>query len=133
MSLDFTGLRRVADEELSTKDIRYLALVRVDLMALYRRWGRPDVGIDDLGEWLCFAFALSDGSKFVLQREAYNPPTPGFLLSATKALFSAEAVERVIGALEIPEAVVVELSDEVLDRPRSFVTARRFAEGPFGL
>lgn len=115
MSLNFTGLRRIADEELSTREIRYLALVQVDLMALYRRWGRSDVGMDDLGEWLCFAFALSDGSKFILQREAYNPPTPGFLLSATKALFSAEAAERIIGALDIPEAVVLELSDEVLN------------------
>ncbi|NGO87071.1 hypothetical protein [Streptomyces sp. 196(2019)] len=115
MSLNFTGLRRIADEELPSKEIRYLALVQVNLIALYRRWGRPDVGMDDLGEWLCFAFALPDGGKFVLQREAYNPPTPGFLLSATKALFSAEAAEQMIGALEIPEAVVVELSDEVLN------------------
>ncbi|MFD3956690.1 MULTISPECIES: hypothetical protein [Streptomyces] len=115
MSLNFTGLRRIADEELSPKEIRYLALVQVDLMALYRRWGRPDIGMDDLGEWLCFAFALPDGGKFILQREAYSPPTPGFLLSATKALFSVEAAEQIIGALEIPEAVVVELSDEVLN------------------
>ncbi|WP_258312249.1 hypothetical protein ACQ9ZG_03510 [Streptomyces araujoniae] len=115
MSLNFTGLRRIADEELPSKGTRYLALVEVNLIALYRRWGRPDVGMDDLGEWLCFAFALPDGGKFVLQREAYNPPTHGFLLSATKELFSAEAAEWIIGALEIPEAVVVELSDEVLN------------------
>ncbi|GGU89333.1 hypothetical protein GCM10010498_55360 [Streptomyces cavourensis] len=123
MSLNFTGLRRIADEELSTREIRYLALVQVDLMALYRRWGRPDVGMDDLGEWLCFAFALSDGSKFILQREAYSPPTPGFLLSSTKALFSAGAAERIIGALDIPGAVVLELSDEVLNWPRPSGTA----------
>ncbi|WP_345610273.1 hypothetical protein [Streptomyces sanyensis] len=112
MKLKFTGLRRIPDEELPSREIRYLAMIAVDLMALYRRWGRPDVGIDDLGEWLCFAFALPDGGKFVLQREAYNPPTPGFLLSVTMEIFSADAAEKIIRALEIPEAVMVELSDE---------------------
>ncbi|MFJ9321329.1 hypothetical protein [Streptomyces globisporus] len=113
MAMDFTGLRRIPDEELVLKEIRYLALVQVDLMALYRRWGRPDVGVDSLAEWLCFAFTLPNGEKFVLQREAYHPPTPGFLLSATRALFSAEAAEQVIAALDIPEAVAVEVNPEV--------------------
>ncbi|MFJ3932890.1 hypothetical protein [Streptomyces sp. NPDC090029] len=111
-------LRRIPDEELISKEIRYVALVQVDLMALYRRWGRPDVGVDDLGEWLCFAFALPNGEKFALQREAYHPPTPGFLLSVTRSLFTAEAAEQVIGALEIPEAFAVELSAEVTSQPR---------------
>jgi hypothetical protein len=115
VELNFAGLRRIPDEELTLKEIRYLALVQVDLMALYRRWGRPDVGVDDLAEWLCFAFALPNGDKFVLQREAYHPPTPGFLLSVTQALFSAEAAEQVIGALEIPGAFAVELSAEVVN------------------
>ncbi|MEW2069296.1 hypothetical protein [Streptomyces sp. NPDC007346] len=113
MELHFTGLRRIPDEELASKEIRYLALVQVDLMALYRRWGRPDVGVDDLAEWLCFAFALPNGGKFTLQREAYHPPTPGFLLSVTQELFCAEAAEQVIGALDIPGAFAVELSTEV--------------------
>ncbi|MFE2976949.1 hypothetical protein [Streptomyces sp. NPDC059258] len=112
MKLDFTGMRRILNEELVLKEIRYLALVQVDLMDLYRRWGRPDVGEDSLAEWLCFAFALPNGEKFALQREAYHPPTPGFLLSATQALFSVEAAEQVIVALEIPGAFAVELSPE---------------------
>ncbi|MFZ4275688.1 hypothetical protein ACOZFM_23645 [Streptomyces arboris] len=82
-------------------------------MALYRRWGRPDIGVDSLAEWLCFAFALPSGEKFTLQREAYNPPTPGFLLSATNTLFSAEAAGQLIKALDIPEACTIELSSEV--------------------
>ncbi|NEE33448.1 hypothetical protein G3M53_49415 [Streptomyces sp. SID7982] len=113
MKMDFTGLRRAPDEELVRREIRYLALVQVDLMALYRRWGRPDVGVDSLAEWLSFAFALPNGEKFALQREACYPPTPGFLLSTTQALFSAEAAEQVIVALGIPEAFAVELSSEV--------------------
>ncbi|MFI1190100.1 hypothetical protein [Streptomyces californicus] len=113
MKSNFTEIRRIPDEELSPKEIRYLALVQVDLMALYRRWGRPDVGVDSLAEWLCFAFAFPNGEKFALQREAYNPPTPGFLLSATSALFSAEAAEKVIEALDIPEALVIEFNAEV--------------------
>ncbi|WP_408994302.1 hypothetical protein [Streptomyces sp. 1268] len=112
MKMDFTGLRRVPDEELVRREIRYLALVQVDLMALYRRWGRPDVGVDSLAEWLSFAFALPNGEKFALQREAYHPPTPGFLLSTTKALFSAEAAAQVIAALDIPEALAVEVTPE---------------------
>ncbi|MGW1296180.1 hypothetical protein [Streptomyces sp. NPDC002533] len=114
MKLDFTGLRRIPDEELVPREIRYLALVQVDLMALYRRWGRPDVGEDSLAEWLSFAFTLPNGEKFALQREAYHPPTPGFLLSTTQGLFSAEAAEQVIVALEIPEAFAVEVSSEVV-------------------
>ncbi|MFI2468446.1 hypothetical protein ACH475_19110 [Streptomyces globisporus] len=114
MELDFTGMRRIPDEELVLKDISYLALVQVGLMDLYRRWGRPDVGVDSLAEWLCFAFALPNGEKFALQREAYHPPAPGFLLSATQGLFSAEAAEQVIVALDIPGAFAVELSSEVV-------------------
>nr|WP_202419553.1 hypothetical protein [Streptomyces sp. YIM 132580] len=82
-------------------------------MALYRRWGRPDIEVDSLAEWLCFAFALPSGEKFTLQREAYNPPTPGFLLSVTSTLFSAEAAGCLIKALDIPEACAIELSSEV--------------------
>ncbi|MFE2543470.1 hypothetical protein [Actinacidiphila glaucinigra] len=89
--------------------------MQVDLMALYRRWGRPDVGVDDLAEWLCFAFSLPNGEKFALQREAQHPPTSGFLLSASRGLFSAEAAEGLIGALEIPGISVVELSSEVVN------------------
>ncbi|MFL0026076.1 hypothetical protein ACJBCE_24475 [Streptomyces sp. NBUL23] len=114
MELDLTGLQRIPEEELALKEIRYLALVQVDLMALYRRWGRPDVAVDDLAEWLCFAFALPNGEKFALQREALHPPTSGFLLSVTRALFSAEAAESVIEALEIPGAFSIELSSEVV-------------------
>ncbi|OKJ09741.1 hypothetical protein AMK20_19800 [Streptomyces sp. TSRI0261] len=113
MKPNFTGIRRIPDKELSPKEIRYLALVQVDLMALYSRWGRPDVGVDSLAEWLCFTFALPSGENFTLQREAYNPPTPGFLLSVTSTLFSAEAAGKVIEALDIPEALAIELSAEV--------------------
>ncbi|MCI4046463.1 hypothetical protein [Streptomyces sp. TRM75563] len=113
MKPKFTEIQRISDEELSPKEIRYLALVQVDLMALYRRWGRPDVGVDSLAEWLCFTFALPSGEKFTFQREAYNPPTPGFLLSVTKTLFSAEAAGQLIAALDIPGVAIVELSSEV--------------------
>ncbi|MFJ5218737.1 hypothetical protein ACIP98_28955 [Streptomyces sp. NPDC088354] len=113
MGLDFTGLQRIPEEQLVSKDIRYLALVQVDLIALYRRWGRPDVAVDDLAEWLCFAFSLPGGDKFALQREALYSRTSGFLLSVSRGLFSAEAGERLIGALEIPGVSVVEWSAEV--------------------
>ncbi|MFJ8562394.1 hypothetical protein ACIRD0_33885, partial [Streptomyces microflavus] len=110
---NFTAIQRIPDKEISPKEIRYLALVQVDLMALYRRWGRPDIGVDSLAEWLCFAFALPSGEKFTLQREAYNPPTPAFILSVTRTLFSAEAAGQVIEALDIPEACAIDLSSEV--------------------
>ncbi len=110
---DFAGLHRIPDSELPLRDIRYLALVRVDLIALYRRWGRPDVGLDCLAEWLSFAFALPGGGVFALQREACHPPTPGFLLSANQVLFSADAAQRLVEALDIPEAVLIEVSPEV--------------------
>ncbi|MFI2318755.1 hypothetical protein AMK17_38260 [Streptomyces sp. CB00072] len=113
MKPNFTAIQRIPDEELSPKEIRYLALVQVDLMVLYRRWGRPDIGVDSLAEWLCFAFAFPSGEKFTLQREAYNPPTPGFLLSVTSTLFSAEAAGQLIKALDISEAYAIELSSEV--------------------
>ncbi|MFF7258544.1 hypothetical protein [Streptomyces microflavus] len=87
--------------------------MQVDLMAVYRRWGRPDIGVDSLAEWLCFAFALPSGEKFTLQREACNPPTPGFLLSVTKELFSAETAGQLIKALDISEAYAIELSSGV--------------------
>ncbi|WP_446040551.1 hypothetical protein [Streptomyces sp. SID1121] len=106
-------LRRIPEEELVQKDIRYLALMEVDLITLYRRWGRPDVALDSLAEWLCFAFSLPDGEKFALQREAQNPPTSGFFLSVTMGLFSAEAAERVAAALDIPGVRVLEVSAEV--------------------
>ncbi|MFI8182415.1 hypothetical protein ACIF70_18110 [Actinacidiphila glaucinigra] len=114
MGLDFTGLQRIPEEQLVSKDIRYLALVQVDLIALYRRWGRPDVAVDDLAEWLCFAFSLPNGEKFALQREAQSPPTPGFLLSVSRGLLSVEAVEELIRALEIPGVSVVELNSEAV-------------------
>ncbi|MFJ2015599.1 hypothetical protein ACIQJ8_35865 [Streptomyces globisporus] len=114
MNPNFAAIQRIPDEELSPKEIRYLALLQVGLMALYRRWGRPDIGVDSLGEWLCFAFTLPSGEKFTLQREAYNPPTPAFILSVTRTLFSAEAARQVIEALDIPEAHAIELSSEVV-------------------
>lgn len=115
MGVSFTNLQRIPEEQLVLKEIRYLALVQVDLIALYRHWGRPDVAVDDLAEWLCFAFSLPNGEKFALQREAQYPPTPGFLLSASSGLFSAEAAEGLIGALGIPGVSVVELSAEVIN------------------
>lgn len=113
MKLSFSGLQRIPEEELVLKDIRYLALVEVDLLVLYRRWGRPDIVADELAEWLCFAFSLPNGDKFALQREAQHPPTPGFLLSVTTGLFSSEAAERVAAALDVPGARVLEVSAEV--------------------
>ncbi|MFD8063833.1 hypothetical protein ACFXA0_05405 [Streptomyces cyaneofuscatus] len=112
MESKFTNIRRIPDEEVSRRDIRYLALVQVDLIALSRRWGRPDAGEDSLAEWLSYTFALPTGEKFTLQREAFSPPTLGFLLSVTRTLFSAEAAGQVIKALDIPEAVAIEVSPE---------------------
>ncbi|MET9879794.1 hypothetical protein ABZZ36_35055 [Actinacidiphila glaucinigra] len=45
-------------------------------------------------------------------REAQSPPTPGFLLSASRGLLSVEAVEQLVRALEIPGVSVVELNSE---------------------
>ncbi|MEU2156766.1 hypothetical protein ABZ532_17415 [Streptomyces sp. NPDC019396] len=113
MELSFCGLRRIPEEEIALKDVRYLALLEVDLFRLYRRWGRPDIAVDDLAEWLCFAFSLPDGDKFALQREAQHPPTSGFLLSVTIGLFSEEAAEQVAAALDVHGARVLEVSAEV--------------------
>lgn len=117
MERSFAGLRRTPDDELVRKEIRYLALLEVDLITLYRRWGRPDVGVDSLAEWLSFAFSLPSGEKFAVQREAQNPPTSGFLLSVTAGLFSAEAAEQVVAALDIPAIRILETSPEVTGRP----------------
>ncbi len=113
MERSFAGPRRIPDDEVARKEIRYLALLEVDLTTLYRRWGRPDVGVDSLAEWLCFAFSLPGGEKFAVQREAQNPPTPGFLLSVTAGLFTAEGAERVVAALDLPAVRILELSAEV--------------------
>jgi hypothetical protein len=113
MGLNFSGLRRIPEEELILRDIRYLALLEVDLIALYRRWGRPDIVVDDLAEWLCFAFSLPNGDKLALQREALHPPTPGFLLSVTAGLFSSEAADQVATALDVPVARILEVNPEV--------------------
>ncbi|WP_328471459.1 hypothetical protein [Streptomyces sp. NBC_00448] len=110
MKRTLVGLRRIPEDELVLKDARYLALMEVDLLALYRRWGRPDIAADDLAEWLCFAFSLPNGDKFALQREAEHPPTSGFLLSVTAGLFSAEAAEQVAAALDVPVVRVLEVS-----------------------
>lgn len=111
--LNSLDLQRIPEDEMVLKDIRYLALMEVGLMALYRRWGRPDVGVDALAEWLCFAFAVPDGEKFVLQREAEHPPTSGFLISVTAGLFRAEAAEQIAAALDLPGARILEINAEV--------------------
>lgn len=113
MRVSFSGMRRIPEEELVLKDIRYLALMEVGLLGLYRRWGRPDVAVDHLAEWLCFAFSLPNGDKFALQREAEHPPTSGFLLSVTTGLFNAEVAEQVAAALDVPGARILDVSDEV--------------------
>lgn len=112
MGLGLWGLRRIPEKELVLKDMRYLALMEVGLLALYRRWGRPDIAADDLAEWLCFAFSLPSGHKIALQRVAEHPPTSGFLLSVTTGLFSAEAAEQVAAALDIPGVRILEVSAE---------------------
>jgi hypothetical protein len=112
VKLDFSPLRRIREEELVLKDIRYLASLQVDLSALCHRWERPDIAVDDLAEWLCFAFSLPGGEKFAIQREALNPPTPGFLLSVTAGLFNPEAAERITAALDVPGTRILEVSAE---------------------
>ncbi|MGW1605337.1 hypothetical protein [Streptomyces eurythermus] len=103
---------RIAERDVRRGDIKYLAQIDVDQVALEERWGKPDVVQDDLAEWVCFAFSLSENEVFLLQREADHPPAPGFILSVTRILFSAEAASKIAGALGIPRAQVTHVNAE---------------------
>jgi hypothetical protein len=108
--LDPTRLKRIPERDVSLRAIRWLAEVDIDQAALEERWGGPETVYDDLAEWVCFAFSPTEGEAFFLQREVDHPPTPQFVLSVTRGLFSAEVAGRIVDALGIAGAWVAQVS-----------------------
>ncbi|MEO3973155.1 hypothetical protein [Streptomyces sp. CAU 1734] len=111
-AMDPAGLKRIPEKGVDLRTIRYLATVDVDRAALEERWEAPEIVRDCLAEWYCFAFSPSEGEAFFLQQEVENPPAPGFGLSATRALFSADSAGRMVGALGIAGARVTHVNAE---------------------
>ncbi|MFJ7258426.1 hypothetical protein ACIQWV_39475 [Streptomyces sp. NPDC098085] len=107
-------LNRIPERNISLRCIRFVAQVDVDRKALEERWGTPEFVSGDLGEWVCFAFSSAEGESILLQREVEHPPAPGFLLSVTSGLFSTQAVSRIIEALGIPDAQVIQVNEEAV-------------------
>ncbi|MFJ6704943.1 MULTISPECIES: hypothetical protein [unclassified Streptomyces] len=107
-----TGLQRIAEGTVSPRDIRWLVQVDVDGAALEERWGSPEITSDDFAEWFCFAFSPAEGEAFLLLRQVHHPVEPGFVLSATKGLYSAEVAERIVQALDIPGARITRVNAE---------------------
>ncbi|MFI6405692.1 hypothetical protein [Streptomyces sp. NPDC050548] len=110
--LDPAALKRIPEGDVNSRDIKWLAGVEVDREVLEERWGGAETAYDSLGEWLCFAFSPAEGEAFLLLREAEHPPTPLFLLSVTSGLFSSSAADRIVEALGIAGARVIEVNAE---------------------
>lgn len=110
--MDPRELKRTPERDVRLGDMRYLAQVDVDPAVLEERWGGPEAVFDDLAEWVCFAFSPVEGEAFFLQREAHHPPSPGFLLSVTEGLFSAETAGQIVEALGISGARLIQVNDE---------------------
>ncbi|MFJ7063038.1 hypothetical protein ACIQVA_36140 [Streptomyces microflavus] len=105
-------LKRIPERDVSLKSMRFLALIDVNAAALEERWGVPEKPSDDLAEWVCFAFSLTETEAFFLQREASCPPTQGFILSVTGGLFSESSAGQIAEALEIEGAQVTQVNAE---------------------
>ena len=109
-NLNATELKRIPEEDVSSRAIKWLAEADIDRVALEERWGSAETAYDSLAEWLCFAFSPAEGEAFLLLREVEHPPTPQFGLSVTSGLFSASAAERIVEALGIAEARVTRVN-----------------------
>ncbi|WP_232839385.1 hypothetical protein [Streptomyces triticisoli] len=122
--LEPAGLKRIREQDVSPRDIRWLAQVDVERAALEERWGAPETVCDDFAEWFCFAFSPAEGEAFILLRQVDRAPVAGFVLSVTKGLFSPEAAERIVEALETAGARVTQVNAEEAplhpERPASF-------------
>ncbi|MFI8233964.1 hypothetical protein ACIGDI_34685 [Streptomyces sp. NPDC085900] len=110
--LNPADMKRVPGEDVSPRDIRWLAEVDIDRAALEKRWGPAETTCDNLGEWHCFAFSPAEGEAFLLLREVENPPTPQFGLSVTTGLFSPSAADRIVESLGIAGARVTQVNAE---------------------
>ncbi|WP_333738944.1 hypothetical protein [Streptomyces sp. IBSBF 2806] len=109
---DPAELKRIRERDVSLRDMRYLAQVDIDPAALEKRWGAPEAVHDDLAEWVCFAFSPIGDQAFFLQREVNHSPSPQFILSVTKGIFSEDAAGQIVKALGIPGARVTEVNVE---------------------
>lgn len=109
-NLNATELKRIPEEDVSSRAIKWLAEVDIDRVALEERWGSAETAYDSLAEWLCFAFSPAEGEAFLLLREVEHPPTPQFGLSVTNGLFSTSAAERIVEALGVAGARVTQVN-----------------------
>ncbi|MFE2669217.1 hypothetical protein [Streptomyces mirabilis] len=110
--LDPAGLKRIPEQDVNPRDIRWLVQVDVERAALEERWGAPEIARDDFAEWFCFAFSPAEGEAFILLRQVHHPPVAGFVLSVTKGLFSPEAADRILQTLGIPGTRITHTNDE---------------------
>lgn len=106
------ALKRIPQRDVNSRNIRWLVQVDVDRTVLEERWGAPEIAEDDFAEWLCFAFSPMEGEAFILLRQVHHPPVAGFVLSVTRGLFSLEAAERVLQALDIPGVQITHMNAE---------------------
>ncbi|MCZ2525746.1 hypothetical protein [Streptomyces sp. HB2AG] len=110
--LKSAGLKRISEQDVSPRDIRWLVQVDIERAALEERWGAPEIARDDFAEWFCFAFSPAKGEAFILLRQVGDAPVAGFVLSVTKGLFSPGSAERIIQALDIPGARITHTNVE---------------------
>lgn len=59
--LEPASLKRIREQDVSPRDIRWLVHVDVERAALEERWGAPEIVHDDFAEWFCFAFSPAEG------------------------------------------------------------------------
>ena len=111
--LNPVSLRRIPEKDVRPGNIRWLVQVGVEPAALEERWGAPEIAEDDFAEWLCFAFSPAAGEAFLLLRQVHDAPVGGFVLSVTEGLFSREAADRIIRALDISGARITHVNAEV--------------------
>ncbi|MFG2131495.1 hypothetical protein ACGFNV_27255 [Streptomyces sp. NPDC048751] len=110
--LNPTSLRRIPEKDVSPGDIRWLVQVGVEPAALEERWGAPEITEDDFAEWFCFAFSPVEGEAFILLRQVHHAPVGGFVLSVTEGLFSLEAADRIVQALDISGTRITHVNAE---------------------
>lgn len=109
-------LRRIPEEDVRRGESRWLVEIDVDSAAVEDRWGAPEVTGDDFAEYFCFAFTPTKGEAFLLLRDSYHAPAPGFIVSVTKGLFSREAADKIIEVLAIPGVSVTRVNAEVTEQ-----------------
>ncbi|MET8290090.1 hypothetical protein ABZV80_33465 [Streptomyces sp. NPDC005132] len=111
-----TGLRRIPEKDVRHGESKWLVEIDVESAALEERWGTPEITGDDFAEYFCFAFSPVKGEAFILLRDRYHAPAPGFIVSVTKGLFSREAVDKIIEVLAIPGVSATRVNAEVVEQ-----------------